>query len=657
MKQVRINRLKLTNFKGVKNFEIQMDGEGARVYGDNATGKTTLFDAFLWLLFDKDSQNKKDFSIKTLQDGKPISMVDHEVECELSVDEKPVTLKKVYREKWTKTRGSSSKEFSGHETDYFFDGTPLKKGEYAKRIEDIVQEEIFKLLTSPSYFNEQVKWQDRRKILLEVCGEISDEDVFVSDNELKGLQMILKGKTLEDFRKTVNARRKQINDELERIPVRIDETNRSIPEDEGNRTELKEEVEKLNSEIDSLQNQINSIKSGNAILIKEGELQKVENEIQSFRHSFESESKENLYRLQTKLQEEQGNHQLLLSRKSEKERLIAHNNRSIERLEQKLADLRKEWSEVNTRQPAHNIECACPACGQELPENQVKAAEEKALTQFNLEKSNQLKRIKEAGSTGAQDKKEFEAENEQHSEETDKLSASIDDKHAAVQKLSAEIEAAKSNMQEASDAPEYQKLLQKQYDLKVAVESLRNSAEESISSINEEIAELKAKRSQLNAEIAAFANVKNLKERIAELMEQEELLAAEFEKLEHHLFLSDEFIRTKVKLMEERINAKFKFARFKLFETQINGGLQEVCETLYEGVPYGSGLNNAARINVGLDIINTLSEFHGIQAPIFVDNAEAVTELIETDAQLISLIVSASDKKLRIEKSKLEEAI
>lgn len=79
-----------------------------------------------------------------------------------------------------------------------------------------------------------------------------------------------------------------------------------------------------------------------------------------------------------------------------------------------------------------------------------------------------------------------------------------------------------------------------------------------------------------------------------------------------------------------------------------------MCETLYEGVPYGSGLNNAAKINVGLDIINTLSEHYGILAPIFVDNAEAVTKFINVDAQLISLVVSEKDKQLRVELDPIE---
>lgn len=657
MKQVRINRLTLTNFKGVKSFSIEMNGSNALIYGDNATGKTTLFDSFLWLLFDKDSQNKKDFEIKTLKDGQAIPMLDHEVECELTVDQQDLTLRKVYREKYTKTRGAAKEEFSGHETKYFIDGTPLKKLEYYKRIQLLMEEEIFKLLTSPTYFNEQVKWQVRRKILLEVCGDVSEEDVFASNNELQGLKLILRGKTLDDFKATVNSRRKTINEELKRIPIRINEIQKSIPEDEGNLPELRTEVDNLDSEIEELQAQVSSIKSGNAILTKEGELQRIEMNLHTMKRDIEQVSKDEVYRLRAKLQEEQSNLQTFISRKKEKERNISYNNENNNRIEQNLAALRAKWTEVNATKLAHNTECACPTCGQDLPEEQVKSAEDKALAQFNLQKSKELQKIKDEGRQGASDKKIFEEENQRFQTEIEAINGSIAIKEKAIAKLTEELKEAENSVQDVSQNQDYTDLQFEAGHLRSEIAGLKEGTAEAIAGIQEDIAELKAKRSAINAEIARYANVSALQARVQDLMDQEEQLAAEYEKLEHHLFLSEEFIRVKVKIMEEKINAKFKYARFKLFETQINGGLQEVCETTFEGVPYGSGLNNAARINIGLDIINTLSEFHGIQAPIFVDNAEAVTQLAQTDSQLISLIVSEKDKALRIETPNLEEAI
>ena len=150
---------------------------------------------------------------------------------------------------------------------------------------------------------------------------------------------------------------------------------------------------------------------------------------------------------------------------------------------------------------------------------------------------------------------------------------------------------------------------------------------------------------------ARLQQVQLSEQRIIELEAEEKELAKEFEDLEHQLYLTEEFIRSKVTLLEEKINSKFKYARFKLFETQINGGLTETCETLYQGVPYSRGLNNAARINVGLDIISTLAEHFNVACSIFIDNSESVTELIDMDTQIISLVVSGTDDELRVEQN------
>jgi hypothetical protein len=153
---------------------------------------------------------------------------------------------------------------------------------------------------------------------------------------------------------------------------------------------------------------------------------------------------------------------------------------------------------------------------------------------------------------------------------------------------------------------------------------------------------------QWHSKQSSLDSAKDARVRIAELKAKLQKLNEELERLDKELYLIDRFVVRKVELLEERINQKFKYARFKLFEEQINGGINEVCITLYEGVPYGLGLNTGAEINVGLDIINTLSEHHNIKAPVFLDNAEAVTKPIEVDSQLIRLVVNEKCKKLEV---------
>ena len=222
---MKLDRLLLKNFKGIKHFELNPQGKNTEVYGRNGTGKTTLADAFNWLLFAKDTRGKADFPIKTHdKDGEPIHGLDHEIEGAFLLETgKKLTLKKVYVEKWTKKRGSAEKKvFTGHTTDHFINAVPVNQGEYNAKIAKIIDENVFRLLTDPRFFN-NLHWEKRRKLLIEVCGDVSDGEVISSDEKLYPLSNILQDYNVEEYRKILKARRAEINKELEKIPVRIDE--------------------------------------------------------------------------------------------------------------------------------------------------------------------------------------------------------------------------------------------------------------------------------------------------------------------------------------------------------------------------------------------------------------------------------------------------
>ncbi|MCM3573326.1 AAA family ATPase [Mesobacillus subterraneus] len=650
-KELKLISLTLNNFKGIRSFHLDARGENARVFGDNATGKTTLFDSFLWLLFDKDSQNKKDFSIKTLDvDGKEMHNLEHEVEGMFSLDGRTITLRKVFTEKWTRKRGSASSEFTGHETNYFIDGVPVKKKEYVDRVDQIVKEDIFKLLTSPSFFNEQVKWQDRRKILLEICGDISDMDVIASESKLSRLPEILNGRTIEEHRKVIAAKRSDINKELEKIPVRIDEIKRGMPElDDINKQALEADVTNLNAEIDEKNTLINNIRNGNAISAKQQQIQKLEIEMLDIKQAHEAGTKDKVYQLKAKLQEETSNASILESKLNNARTRKQMQENSVNTYKQTRERLLKEWHEINDKEFKHESDCSCPTCGQALPEEQVQSAKDKALADFNRGKSDRLEHIQNTGKANTVQLEKAQAEIVEIDKEIEKLTTQLNEKKEAVDKLKQQLSTEESMVVDILDNPDYRGKLEEKQKIVAEIQGLRQAADASIQDVYSEIATLKAIRDQKQSEIGKFAYADQAKKRVEELAEQEKMLATEFEKLEGELFLTEEFIRTKVNLLEQKINSRFKYARFVLFENQINGGIQETCITTYKGVPYGTGLNNAARINVGLDICSTLQNHYGIKAPVWVDNRESVVDLLDIDTQVISLVVSEHDKALRVE--------
>src|SRR5690606_25556240 len=292
---MRLKRLVLRNFQGCREFVLEPNGEDVTVFGRNATGKTTLFNAWTWLLFGKDSLGQANFEIKTLKpDGTPHHGLEHEVEAVLILDDgREVKLKKVYKEKWTKRRGSAHREFSGHVTHHYINDVPCKKTEYDAYIQSIAAEDYFRLLTDPLFFNTQLHWTERRRLLLEVCGDISDQEVIESNEKLARLSEILERHSLDDYRKIIRERRKKINDELEKIPVRIDEVRRSLPNlPEDDIASFESRLDEARQYRQMFERALVKLSAGGAIAEKEKKLAELETERLRLLHAIEAKAHE-----------------------------------------------------------------------------------------------------------------------------------------------------------------------------------------------------------------------------------------------------------------------------------------------------------------------------------------------------------------------------
>ncbi len=648
---VRLNSLTLRNFKGIRDLSLDLRGRDVSIHGDNGTGKTTVADGFSWLLFGKDSKDSANFEIKTLDaENRAIPGLDHEVEAELDLGGGAITLKKSYKEVWTKRRGEAKKAFTGHTTDHFIDGVPVQKKEYNARIAEIADEGIFKLLTNPRHFNDQLHWQDRRSLLLEVCGDVSDADVIKSDKALAALPEILGKRSMDDHRKVIAARRTEINRELDKIPVRIDEATRALPELPKDPRDAFINAITINEELKKgAEERRLRLESGGEIAEKKKALAELETDLLQVKSDLWIDIDAGIKVEQGLIRQLQHETDTLRSEIRQLERDAAYRAEAIEGTEKSMADARRDWADVNARAFEHEESDTCPTCGQALPAEQVETAREKALADFNTKRAGDLEVITAAGKRMKAQAEEGKAELADIEKKT--TTAKADLEGAEADKAKAEERLAKLEKQaaEIEVSPAYQEKLEGRNILLGAIEALQAGSGQELEQVEKEIAALDERIADARAEIAKFDARKAGEARIKELEAEERSLAAELEGLEEELFLCEEFTRAKVRLLDEKINSRFKLARFKLFNVLVNGGLEECCETLYGGVPWSTGLNSGAQINVGIDIINTLSEHYGFTAPIFADNAESVTEIIPTPAQLIRLVVSGEDKALRIE--------
>ena len=638
---MKLTKLELLNFKGLKAFTINFNGD-VIIRGDNATGKTTVFDSVCWLLFGKDSLDRADFEIKTLDGGEPIHKVNHEVTGTFTLDEGgTVELKRVYREKYSSPRGGEV-TMTGHTTDYFVDGVPKKEKEYKEIVNSLIDENIFKLITNPLYFNETYSWQNRRKLLLEMCGDISDKDVIAEYSELKALTDILSGHSVDDHRKVVAAKKTAINKELDMIPVRIDEALRGKPTIDTPRDVLIQEISLATTTLETLEADKALLVNGHAVVDTRAELKDVQRRLMARESELQME-----YKKQSALKSNEYDMVVselnnLSSKVENTKHRLDTSNRDIQRIESVIDELMHQRQQVNEDAFVMDIDEACPTCGQKLPAEQIQAAREKAETKFNLRKSKQLEELNQSIELKQQDIENIK-KRDAGLEPVETLEALIKAKELVKQTITDEIGQLTAPV--LDDDSIYADLKAEEFMLQMKLDESNTDHSEEIADIDKRIATTKEHRFNLETELNKYEEAKRIDTRVAELESQQAELAAEKSKLDEASYLMDEFVKAKVNMLEDVINSRFKLARFKMFNIMLNGNVEECCETTYKGVPYRS-MNNAARINTGLDIINALTSYFKVNAPVFIDNAEAVTEFVPVNSQTIKLIVDESEPQL-----------
>lgn len=642
--EIKLLNLKLKNFKGIKDLEINFNCQNTNIYGANATGKTTIFDAFKWLFFDKDSSDRKDFNIKTLDsNNKPIHFLEHEVEAILVIDGVDMTFKKVFQEKWVKKRGQTEQEFSGHETNYWIDEVPVKKKDYEEKINSLIPESLFKLITDPSYFNNQLKWSERRELLINISGaNISDEEILDSKEEFSEIKGKLEGRSIDDYKKVVQAKIKDLNKQKETIPVRIDElTNTLITEHNIDYEKVEEEKKNLEKQLQQVELEMTDVQAKAKENMKiADQLTVAKKELADFKLKKETEYSQKYSSELINLQNEKRVTESKIRNRQDEdsERLL-----KIQQDQKRKEELYKKWDEVsNTKLEFDPNSFICPTCKREYETDKI----EEMKKQFE---NNLITHIKSEQDAINKEGQAINLRLDENTKAREKIQQELPELNNHLKEIISQIEKLEKAKEEENSfdittLPEYIDKIKEIEELEERVKNLTNG---DISYLQNKKVEITEEINKLNKTLNEREIQDKTKERITELQNEEENISNKIQELEGEQYALEEFTKTKVELLENAINSKFEVVKFRLFDTQINGGLVECCDTLVNGVPYAD-VNNAHKILAGLDIINTLIKFYNTSAPIFIDNRESINEIYNIDTQIISLIVT-TDNALRIE--------
>lgn len=635
---ILLKSLDLVHFKCFNVLHLDFHEGVNSLFGANAAGKTSVYDALTWLLFNKDSAGNTRPDIKP--HGAPAGTMP-EVTAILIVDGEEMKLRKVLREKWEKPRGSSIERYAGDTRDYYIDDVPLAENEYKRRIAELIDERQFKLLTDVWAVTKGMHWKDRRTLLAEICGLPEDKQLLAAAPQFAELNEKVGRRTVDEYKSVLMKQRKDMNANLNTLPVRVDECSRMVTELENlDFAAAHSESDRLQAERERVQGELVKLTNNTLAAQARNELGALQNQLREL----EAENAAHLASQRVPVEDETSALTAALDRaKLEADRLtrtIAQERDLVLNGETRLDDYRARWRAIDAEVFTDEH---CPTCGQVFPAERLAAARQSFEDGKNRRKNELL-------------------------EDSNLLKTQISAAKDRLLTAETALKSAQDEMQKAQIAlggykppviiepenlPDYDRR-------KSAIQTLIADAEKRLDRLNSdtaaektrleaEHAELTRRKLESDAVLAKELTLADAKKRIAELQAEQRTAAAEVEQMDRLIAMCEEFTRYRVQAITESVNSKFRLTRWRLFTEQVNGGLADCCEPMDMNGSTFEGTNNAMKINIGMDIIDTLSVHFGRRVPLFVDNAESVTHLQPIGSQVVRLVVSEQDKELRIE--------
>lgn len=633
-----LKSLDLVHFKCFPKLHLDFHEGVNNIYGENAAGKTSVYDSLTWLLFNKDSAGNARPDIKP--HGAPQGTMP-EVTAILIVDGEPIKLRKVLREKWERPRGSAIERYAGDTRDYYIDDVPLAENEYKRRIAELIDENRFKLLTDVWAVTSKMHWKDRRALLAEICGLPEDRELLATAPQFAELNEKVGRRTVDEFKAVLAKQRKDMNVNLNTLPVRVDECSRMVSELESlDFAAAHAESDRLQTERERMQGEIVKLSNNTLAAQARNERDALKNQLSEL----EVENNAHLASQRVPVEDETPALTAALDRaKREADRLtrtIAQERDLVLNGETRLDDYRARWRAIDAEPFTAD---RCPTCGQVFPAERLAAARQSFEDGKNrrknelLEDSNLLK----TQISAAKDRL-LTAETALEIARNEVQKAQI-----ALDSYTPPVEVVPENL------PEYDRrkgaILTLIADADKRIDRLTGDTAAEKSRLETTLTAVTTEKLTHDAVLAKEQTLADTRKRIADLQAEQRTAAAEVEQMDRLIAMCEEFTRYRVQAITESVNSRFRLTRWQLFTEQVNGGLADCCEPMDSNGTAFEGTNNAMKINIGMDIIDTLSEFYGVRVPLFVDNAESVTHLQEIGSQVVRLVVSEQDKELRIE--------
>lgn len=628
------------NFKGMKNYTIPFNEDVTTISGANAAGKTTIADLISWVLLNKDSLGNEKFEVRTLdEDGNKIHFVDiiGEIVVHIVDDDgdRAVVLKKTQKEIWRKKRGSQEQEFAGNQNLFEVDGYPTNEAGFKTFIAENIGSEADIKKMYPSDFTHK-DWKDQRKELMGVLPDMSDVDIA---KEIGGYELILdelgKAPSTDEILKKYKAEKKELQKRQTELPTRIDEV--SLRKVDVNPADIQKRRDAVNAELADIQKQIDEADAAEKKAAQDQQeaanrIKTMRTELAQLAESVKADYLNEKRELEFQLREKKSELASIDSQIKQEEAYQNHCVGEVKYYSGQVEDLKQKY--ISAKKAQWDGSTFCPTCGQILPQSQV----EKAKQNWQTHQLEELAKIGDDGKKAAAKRDEAKAKADEYGVSIAKL---IDSRTVLISESKALEEKLQSLVEPSTDDEEYKRLENLIHKREDELKQMYFAPIADKEALNAKKAECQRQLVNLGIEEEHVQQNSEIDERITSLKMELRDVGEKVLKCEQFIATVEQFVTDKMNRVSELINSMFDGVKFKLWEVQINNGVRETCECTVDGVPF-SDLNHGHQILAGVKIIQGFQKIKGIQLPVIIDNAEALStdNVPQIDGQLILLAVS-----------------
>lgn len=628
--KIEITTMTLRNFKKVREQKIDFQ-HNTLISGGNKTGKTTIYDAYLWCVFG--ALSKKNGTVQPLDaENKIRHKLETSVTVVLNVDnEREVRLQRILSERWS-AKDTADEKLLGTQTTRFINDVPYSEVAYKKKLGEICDYDRWFMLSNINLFM-SYKVEERRRILMSIAGNLDEK------SPMKLYPIVYRGvveerKDINEIFAQYNTTKNKADKELDEIPAKVNAQDALKVEADFER--LQERKNELDKEILSLDLALQGSSEKNPLV--EDYLTKLQSCNEKEAKAQKEWQKSKIKQIDDLTKKILDASNVLIDTKTRYERDAKNNNESkikLAEIEIKFKQKIKEWNDVNEKKFCFNQTDVCPICGRPYTDEMKEKEYANAVVEYNAHKAEKLTRIQNEASELKQQMVVLKG-NINTFEQITKV-----DNKTAIQKAQTtynELVTERTEVQKMEwDCTAEKSLLDHELKEIQATKPIQD-ADTSVEDIKAKKKSLSLERDEIIKRLAGLDTNKRIEQEKKKLNERSLELAQIIADCNEAIRQIKDYKKAKITAVEEKVNTFFSLVRWKFYEQNTsNDGEKAICAAIDKGGVDYDNTNDGTVINMGVDIIGGISKALNLFVPLFVDRKESAEEIVSVKQQTIYL--------------------